>query len=207
MGARRVTGVWLILLGITAGAVPHEGGRSVERLSKDLVDLDGQVASLESIGTIGAVSADGCEIFGDLSTVIRSLSPSRYRGNLYRIEADSTLHEIRMELQLAIGAPVDLFFNVHRTPTIPVENPPIYQRELPEVQVSALGDGTATLFSTGQLIDPGTGQLGLRLGAGWDYSIAVSWESIDVNYGRNSVRTPFDFLNGEVFALNINRCW
>ncbi len=200
MGARRATGVWLILLGIAAGAVPHDGDRSVERLGKDLIDLDGQVASLESIGTIGGVSEDGCEIFGDFSRDIRSLSPLRYRGNLYRIKADAILHEIRMELQLAIDAPVDLFFEVHRTRTIPVEDPPIYVRVMPEVEVLALGDGSVTLFSTGQLIDPPTGQIGLRLEAGWDYSIAVSWESIDVNYGRNSVRTPFGFLHGKVLG-------
>ncbi len=148
---------------------------------------------------IAAVAANGCDTFGSFGSPFTGTN--RYRGNVYRLEFNATLKEIKMELRLDLNDSAELHVAIHRK-----DASGDYLR-YPEgtsdiIIPNAAGTGLPVFYTTANANPP---MPEILLEAGYDYSIAFAWGSKSVTYGRDSELYPIDFRAGQVLgssALN-----
>ncbi len=184
--------------GLTTDAVADE--RSAARIDKqtdDPGDLAAEVIDPDAGGellipvqraTAGFPPGPDCNLIGNVDFAFGPFI-NRYRGNVYRVQQEATLKEIKMEL--AFANPTDLIVAIHQR-----QGDGTYSRYAPDVNlVGAVGLGATTFdwYSTAAVVP----NLNLVLEPGFDYAIAFAWKP-GVTFGRDDLDYPIPFEVGTV---------
>ncbi len=224
----RVTGwLWVGLTALTATTMHFAVAEKPEaRPLRVAPDPDGEPWEILPVIAFAGTEA-GCPTFGNFSRTFGSNTPMRYRGDEFRVDFDGVvLREIRMQLRILSSVSTTLWFSVHQR--VLVNDVPTYRRILTnDVQITALGNGTPTYYST----SPTVADLNLPLPPYYcsggsndglpctnsgdcpggkcrgDYAIGAAWSSTAVTFARDdlNVSDGLPFLHGAALArLSIN---
>ena len=192
--------VWLVAccLLVPGAQRPDEPARSDTKVS--LRDSSEPVASVDdTLVEIAGVSS-ACEGIGGFADSF--IGTNRFRGDVFSIEKQVDLIEIKMELgfRTTPGNPTDLYFYVFEESA---EEPPTFEPIFESV-VSHTGDGQLTYYASGPVeASPG---VPLTLELGKRYAIGAAWSSASgfpssINYGSDGLNYPRPFVAGQVEGL------